>query len=328
MTSIHPESSLLRVSKAIVTQKVIVNGKRNDVKSFAPLHQVKVHRGRTAYQTTSFKGVPANLFQGSSRFVGQIQQGSLPSIKSATLKITVQVVGGTGTLVEVADWFDRIEIKSQNGSKLLTTLYNDTNLFNYNLIESQKLRKLKEVGLVDNDWSVISTLRSASDIVTVYLPLIGSVFGLSDFYFENSVGDLNLEFYPTPSGIIQSNDNATINCQGMELICETEILPPKDQETHLAHYSKSISSCRFLEPIENHFYSYQMNNGQEYKLDMDAVTGDISHFLVLIRPSGTNTQSVGGNHVYTDIGFDGTVDIQNSSGKSMFGNGNAVPYGF
>ena len=84
MTSIHPESSLLRVPKAIVTQKVLVNGKRNDVKSFAPLHQVQVRRGRNAYQTTSFKGVPANLFQGSSRFVGQIQQGSLPSIKSAT----------------------------------------------------------------------------------------------------------------------------------------------------------------------------------------------------------------------------------------------------
>jgi len=52
-----------------------------------------------------------------------------------------------------------------------------------------------------------------------------------------------------------------------------------------------------------------MNNGQEYKFDMDAVTGDLSHVLVLIRPSGTNTQTVGGNHAYTDIGEDGTVDI-------------------
>jgi hypothetical protein len=34
----------------------------------------------------------------------------------------VKVIGGTGTLIEVADWFDRIEIKSQNGSKMLTTL--------------------------------------------------------------------------------------------------------------------------------------------------------------------------------------------------------------
>ena len=202
---------------------------------------------------------------------------------------TVQVVGGTGTLVEVADWFDRIKIKSQNGSKLLTTLYNDTNLFNYNLIESQKLRKLKSVGLVDNDWSVDSTVRSASDVVTVYLPLIGSVFDLSDLYFENSVGDLNLEFYPTPSGIIQTGDGATISCQGMELIAETEILPPKDQETHLAHYSKSISSCRFLEPIENHFYSYQMNNGQEYKLVISLFLfvhlGRIPRLLVAIIPT-------------------------------------------
>ena len=327
MSAIHQESSLHRVPKAIVKQKVYVNGKRTDVKSFTPLHQVQVHRGRTAYQTTSFKGVPANLFQGSSRFVGQIQQGSLPSIKSATLKITVKVIGGTGTLVEVADWFDRIEIKSQNGSKLLTTLYNDTNLFNYNLIEGQKLRKLKEVGLINNDWSLNSTSRSANDIVTVFLPLVGSVFGLSDLYFENSVGDLNIEFYPT-NGIIKTSDGATITCEGMDIISETEILPSKDQETHLAHYSKSISSCRFLEPIENHFYSHQMNNGQEYKFDLDAVTGDVSHFLVLIRISGTSPTSILPFNTYVDIGGDGTVDVQNSSGKSLFGNGNAVPYAF
>ena len=327
--NIHPESSLNRVPKAIVTKKVVVDGKQSDVKSFTPLHQVQVHRGRTAYQTTSFKGVPSNLFQGSSRFVGQIQQGSLPFIKSATLKITVQVTagGGSGTLVAVSDWFERIEVKAQNGSKLLTTLYSDTNLFNYNLIESQKLRKLKEVGLIDNDWNTEKKVSSSQD-VTVYLPLIGSIFGLSDMYFENSVGDLNLEFYPNSSGILRIQTGSSVSCSGMELICETEVLTAKDGELHLAHFSKSISSCRFLEPIENHFYSYQMNNGQEYKFDMDAITGDVSHFLVLIRPSGTNTQSIISNHTYSNIGFNGSVDIQNSSGKSMFGNGSPVPYGF
>ena len=161
--NIHPESSLNRVPKAIVTKKVMVDGKQSEVKSFTPLHQVQVHRGRSAYMTTSFKGVPANLFQGSSRFVGQIQQGSLPSIKSATLKVTVQVVGGKAQLVEIADWFERIEIKAQNGSKLLTTLYSDTNYFNYNLIDSQKLRKLKVMGGIRDDWTRLGFLRNAND---------------------------------------------------------------------------------------------------------------------------------------------------------------------
>ena len=69
-------------------------------------------------------------------------------------------------------------------------------------------------------------------------------------------------------------------------------------------------------------------SAQEYKFDLDSITGDVSHLLVLVRPSGTNTQTLTVNHRYTDIGFDGSVDIQNSSGKSMLGNGNPVPYGF
>ena len=325
--NIHPESSLNRVPKAIVTKKVVVDGKQSDVKSFTPLHQVQVHRGRTAYQTTSFKGVPSNLFQGSSRFVGQIQQGSLSFIKSATLKITVQL-SAKSVLSQVADWFERIEVKAQNGSKLLTTLFSDTNFFHYNLIDGQKLRKLKAIGLIDNDWTSIDVTRVAGEIVTVYLPLIGSVFGLSDMYFENSVGDMNIEFYPNPDGILTTNDVATVSCLGMDLIVEKEVLTAKDQETHLAHFSKSISHCRFLEPIENHTYSFQMNNGQEYKFDLDAITGDVSHILVLIRPSGLHIKSQGGYQNYTHIGADSLVDILDSSGKSLFGQGSGVPYGY
>ena len=110
MTSnIHPESALLRIPKAIVSQKVVIDGKRTDVKSYTPLHQTQIRRGRIAYQTTSFKGVPQNLFTGNNRYVGQLQQGSLSSIKSVTLKVSVQVVRGTGRLVEATDWFDRVK---------------------------------------------------------------------------------------------------------------------------------------------------------------------------------------------------------------------------
>ena len=112
MTTIDNESSLARVPKTIVSQKVYENGKRTEVKSFQPLHQSGVSRGRVAYQTTSFKGVPLNLFQGNNRFVGQLQQGGMSLLKSATLKVNFQITGpsgSTGVPKLASDMFERMK---------------------------------------------------------------------------------------------------------------------------------------------------------------------------------------------------------------------------
>ena len=139
MTTINSESSLHRTPLAVVSTKAMVDGKRTDLKAYTPLHQVQVHRNRVSYNTQSFKGVPQNLFSSETRYVGQLQNGSMTHIKSATLKITVSN-SHTAARVPFAAcrWFKRIDVKAQNGSKLLASIYPESAFFNYNLIDNDK----------------------------------------------------------------------------------------------------------------------------------------------------------------------------------------------
>jgi hypothetical protein len=255
--SIHHESVLHRTPKAVVEQKVSVGGKVKSVKSFTPLHQTQIHRGRNTYETVSFKGVPSNLFNGGGRFVGQVQQGSLSTIKSATLKITIKAMGGDCTLsVPSTHFFERIELKAQNGSKPIATLYSDTMYHAFNLIETDKLEggRISSLAGIGKDWKSLlpgrtytdSSTPSADDDVlwegaevTYYLPIIGSIFGLNDIYFANAKGDLNIEFFPASEGIIKANSTGTIACQNLELIAHSEILAPQDESIHRSHFDSS-----------------------------------------------------------------------------------------
>ena len=127
------------------------------------------------------------------------------------------------------------------------------------------------------------------------------------------MGDINFEFLS--NSVIASEGGATfasapINCLGIDLICETEVLSAQDELQHQLHYSKGLNSHRFLEPVENHNLSTALTNGVEKKFDLDSIVGDVSHLVVCIRPAGLST--------YVNLGEDTTFDIQTSAGKSIF----------
>ena len=228
-------SSLGRRPKAITENKVRVNGKTVSSKTIVPLHQVKKIHGRPVYQTINFKGVPTNLLQGTSRFVGQIQQGSLTKLNSATLKLRVRVnsTGNDCVLEPSPFWFERIEIKAQNGSKTITKVFGDTIYHNLALIEGNKSYHILEKANIDpQTWGTITTVRANNYETDIYLPLIGSIFGFNEIYFENSIGDLNVEFYPVGAGSTTKTASSSVDLVDMDLICSSEILTSQDSQVH------------------------------------------------------------------------------------------------
>ena len=320
-------SALGRKPKLITENKVRVNGKTISSKSIVPYHQVKQIHGRPVYQTIDFKGVPSNLLQSTSRFVGQIQQGSLTKINSATLRLRIRVNStNSDCVLEPAPfWFDRIEIKAQNGSKMITKIYGDTNYFNLNIVDNDRAYTVKEKALLDpTSMGSIVVDRADQDELTIYLPLVGSVFGLNEIYFENSVGDLNVEFFPAGPTSVTQTAASSVDVLDMDLICQSEELHGHDVEIHRQHFGNNVNTFRFLEPIENHHYAKTVTEGQELRLDLDAITGSVSHLLVMCRPTSAVSSEEWTTN-FGDIGSTTTVDVESNTGKSLFGGGTRVP---
>ena len=123
MQGIHPHSTILRTQKVLQERTVQTQRGTKKVKSSLPEHQATTHVHQNVYYTNDFKSVPTNLFRNSgSRYCGNIEQKAFSKMKSASLKIVLNITGSANTycrLAPVPYFFDRIEIRTQNGSKHL-----------------------------------------------------------------------------------------------------------------------------------------------------------------------------------------------------------------
>jgi hypothetical protein len=107
------------------------------------MHQATTHHQQNVYYSQDFNGTPVNLFRNNgSRYFAHIEGKAFAKLKTATLKITIASTDNAdegALLAPVPLWFERIELRTQNGSKHLGTIYADQLLFNLNLLDKDQL---------------------------------------------------------------------------------------------------------------------------------------------------------------------------------------------
>jgi hypothetical protein len=217
-------STLMREPKALVNRTVMSGRGTKSVKSAVPAHQVTIHNHQAVYYTNSFRSVPTNLFRNQgSRYSGNIEQKSFTKLKSATLKITVTLTGANtawGRLAPVSHWFERIEVRSNNGSNHVGIIRSDQLAFNLNLLSNDKLKSVLDNANMQPDWTPKEEWV-AGDVLTFFLPLVGSYLDI-DQYFANVQGDIVLDF--VPANTVVSAGTCGVDCTSMDIIIETENL--------------------------------------------------------------------------------------------------------
>ena len=172
-SGINNESTLMKVPKHFVNKKVATSrGKTETVQAVAPLHQAQTHHHSESFYTQCFKGVPQNLFRNhGAKFSGMVQAGAFTKMKSVTLKITIRNSGATTTMASLPYWFERLEMRSANGSKHLGTMYADNIAFNLGaLLSEQQLKSVLPSANMDEDFRPSRPLLP-NETKSFYLPL-------------------------------------------------------------------------------------------------------------------------------------------------------------
>jgi hypothetical protein len=316
------DSTLLRVPKILTDKKVLSGRTVRKLKMAQKIHQLQEHKHQNVYHTNSFQGVPLNLFRNSgSRYSGHIEARSFSKMKSATLKITLNSpdpATDAGVLAAVPYWFERIEIRSQNGSKHVTTIYGDQMIFNLNLLDKNQLSSVLKNANMDSDWN--STKEFVGQRTKSYfLPLVGTWFD-SDVYTQNLDGDIIVDFFPAGNIVKEANADLQIDCSAMSLIIQTENLTSEDEKSHNHFHSHVIQADRQLDWIPVREFSKTLTSGSQTTVDLDSVVGKLAGLVCYVRQTGASNDD-GQNFKYVDLGDDAKIDLVTSGNRSVLGSG-------
>lgn len=319
MSKVDTSSTIHRVPKSLNSTRVRTTRGVQQVKTSQPSHQIVERHHLPSVYTQTFRSVPSNLFSNNgAKYSAQIEQGAFTKIKSATLKIKITNTGtGIAQFAGVPHWFDRIEFRS--GSKNLGIIYPDNLAFNLATLSQAQLKCVLPNANYRTNWSNdYNNSTRAGESITVYLPLLNTWLNNSEVYMRHLADDITIDFHPSSDITSYQAGSPVISCDDLQMIIQTEQLTGQDERQHEIFHKSVISSNRFLDVVPVNFYAKQLTAGQETKLELDSIHGQVAGMLVCVKPQGaTNTNN--GNFSYTNVG--GTYDLLDAGSRSILGSG-------
>lgn len=321
---IPSSSTLNRIPKVMTERKLRdKNGKIVKTKTTVPAHQMSSINHTDIVYTQSMKSVPANVFRNSgSKFSATLEQKSFFKLMSLNLRIKLNFNGDDPDIVPPTYFFDRIEFRSQDGSKHLNIIYNDNMHFALSTLDQntyQHTKQLMNMYRNGKPYRVQTNTASAAGEMIFHLPLIGSWIDTGDLWFKNVAGDVIVDFYPRNNLYLNAPDpTGQIDCVSMDFVIQTEELEDRDIVTQEKFHNTISSEVGFLDVTPVHFYNQSLASNMQVKLELDALRGDYAFLVIYIRPQNTNQMDS------LDIGHDGIIDILTPGSQSMLGSGSGI----
>lgn len=322
---IPSSSTLNRIPKVMTERKLRdKNGKIVKTKTTIPAHQISSINHTDIVYTQSMKSVPTNIFRNSgNKFSATLEQKSFYKLMSMNIRMKLNFNAEDPDIVPPTYFFDRIEFRSQDGSKHLNIVYNDNMHFALSSLDQHTYKHTKQLMNMNRDESPREVRTGNANLtggeMTFHLPLIGSWIDTGDIWFKNITGDVIVDFYPRNHLFKGTPDpNQQIDCVSMDFVIQTEELEDRDIATQESFHNSVSSEITFLDVTPVHFYNQRIQPSTQVKLELDALRGDYAFLVAYIRPQNSN------NILSVDIGSDGKIDILNPGSQSMLGSGSGI----
>ena len=319
---ISASSTETREPKVVVKRQVRQNGRLKQVNSLVPSHQAGRRAHRPCVYHQSFRSVPQTHLSGASqaRYTGRIEASAFHrSNAGGTIRITI-TLDKAATLTPAWTWWDRITFRSSGGSSHVTTAYSDSLAMMLNEYDNQELASVLPLCNSTASWGLAAELAAGTH--TFYLPLSKSF--MEQLHFDDLNGDILVDFYPLAGGIVSADGAAgtpTIACESLSILMLSDCVTQEDKSQTAKLHASHIMSRVFLEPLRIEHNALALVAGQERKLALDNVTGNVAFFMVCVRTGTTNAANA--HFDYISLG-NAAVDLKNAAGRSEFGEGQPV----
>jgi hypothetical protein len=297
-----------------------------------PYRSSKVHNYRlNTYYIAYTSSIPVNFFTSagtqSTSMCLTIDPESMDRILDAKTRLlcneSTNTGGNTVSPTAAPYFFNYIQVYANNGSgDLITTMYNDTMLWNTMLLSSEQFTT------VAAEMNTTTTYGGGVTIGTglsknFYIEHIGTFFDTIKPYVKNLKSKILLRYYPMTKGAISTStttNNLTVSA--LELSFEHEKMSNEDILQHDKEYSETLYKNIYLDPVLISTPIVNLTASKaNIQVDLSTLVGSCAFIIFCVR--STPLAANNGVLSYLDLGDDATIDIKFNS-ERYIGSGSAV----
>ena len=275
--------------------------------------------------TTAFSSAPTTIFY-------DLEKHDTKGIEDMFIKITLSATSDT-QIVGAPYLFDLISIWSNRGSGSELVRIRAEDIITWCLLtmndeEQQHWSKLMNFSLVDMKngekkyWYDENSYIRANTTKTIYLPLPLNwiKFGALDMSHCNP-----LRFrFECSNDIVINGSVSNISLDNIELVVCSHNESDFDEKAREGRNMTKNHCYHFLESERLQINDKTLTAGNKTECFVDGINGKIAFFVIVIKGNQQPNASDKTLFNFLDIG-DSTLDLENTSGRSMLGNGNPIP---
>ena len=278
--------------------------------------------------TNAFSAAPKNIHY-------DLEPYDCQHIESLMVRLKISASGGDVQLVGSPYLFDEVEIRSDKGSgKILARIIPEevvawsmltlneesqdecARLGNYALpnIKSSNQRKYwyNETNYIRN---------GESKYIYYSLPLnFISLHGLDMSHVKNPIRFT----FSTSSDVCISGSANNLSLDGIDYFVSSHHEAPDDEEQRKRIARSAHHAYNFLSADRLQINDKTLTSGQKTEIYLDNFTGKSPFLMIVIKGSTSPQASNGTLFDYYEIGKNGTITLENTSGKDLLANGNPL----
>ena len=275
----------------------------------------------------------SDAFKNGSTIFYDIEPHELKQVECFELRLKLSASGGDITLTPSFYMFLEQEIISNkgSGSRIGNYIYPETSML-WNLLTLKKdeleysgrhqnyhlepIKSENKYKFGRDDYNVIRD--GDTKYIYVKIPFNFIHFDAWDFSHFNTPTRIRLK---CNSDCVVSGDVNNLSLDDIHIVALSRREEPFDDEHRRALHKKN-NKYIFLETEKISYNNKQITAGQSVSFDMQSAVGKSPFVVVVIKPGTSQNASDESYYDFVELGANGTIDLQNSSGQSEIGASN------
>ena len=298
-----------------------------------------------AYQQNSYLGmcsqytIPVTpavsktaLTTGSQVYV-DLEEFECSTIDQFCFRFTIRAINDT-KLAPVFYWFSEIEIRAEKGTgDVLQRIYPENMRLWYFLTMNEEERKYwadlgnftittdPKTGRQSIDVTQDNIIK-AGETREIFLHLPSTFMQSSQIDMRHLVSELRFQLELSRDVLLDSTTQADFELENIHMLIQSYQETASDAQTKLDAWKKNHHKYVYLDCERLTYNDRTLQSNSKQRFNLDQFQNKSPFMMFVFKPSTNPTVANKSRYKYREIGDYGTIDLENSGGRSIYGNGN------